>query len=670
MKNVYGAGKGGTTTAQVSGQTFVTVSGGTISGSVYGGGENGDVTASSGGSGSSNEIKVGFEDDDYTSSANVNYSLWQVVTTSYQEGSHSAKSTNTSNNSTGTLQFTYNFEQAQTISFYLKTSTEDGYDKLYFDIDGNSQNTNGWSGETDWTKVEYNVTAGNHTLRWRYVKDNSVNSGSDCVWIDHIVLGIEQSTPATDVDLASTVTVTGGSITGDVFGGGRMGKTDGNTEVDIKGGTIRGSVFGGAYGATGSVYVAGVHSVNIMGGRIFSSVYGGSRNANDALAFTGYNTTETAMSSVVNISAGQVDEQVYAAGYFGQTFGSVYVFVGKEAILNAPHCAPSFGEENENMYKTGKLLLAYNVWAGGDWGTFNGGNFGAPTVSGYSDIYVDGEGYDTQTSDESAPSYMNIKGSLLGCGTSCDAGTQGRGIYVRNYGHANGGSREDFNEPFSNATRSFFSIQRADTLIIDNSHINFTGQAKINSLDATEKYAIFSFDKTVRMTSGSSLFLNAPVFQIFDFWSAEVDDLYNGISAVYTPIAYNGLGATGGPIDNKVRVNGGNYIEVYHDKMINGTTGGYGMLNGFAHMMMAESNADNTCAYARPKQCVPTAIDNGLDNPSDGGWVSYNPDENTFSIGTYSNGSWTSVPNTGGTDQIPYENHTTNTKAGEQLIAF
>lgn len=510
MKNVFGAGKGGTTTAQVSGQTFVTVSGGTISESVYGGGEAGDV----------------------------------------------------------------------------------------------------------------------------------VKSGQ----------------------LASTVTVSGGSIAGDVFGGGRMGKTNGNTEVDIKGGIIRGSVFGGAYGDSGSVYVAGTHSVNIMGGRIFSSVYGGSRNANDALVFTGYNTTEKDMNSVVNISAGQVDEQVYAAGYFGQTFGSVYVFVGKEAILNAPNCAPSFGNESENMYKTGKLLLAYNIWAGSDFGTFSGGSFTAPNISGYSDIYVDGDGYDTETSDESAPTYMNIKGSLLGCGTSGDAGTQGRGIYVRNYGHANGGSKNDnFPEPFSDATRSFFSIQRADTLVIDNSHINFTGQAKINSLDATEKYAIYSFDKTVRMTGGSSLFLNAPVYQIIDFWSATVDDLYNGINAVYTPIAYNGLGAAGGPIDNKIRVNGGNYIEIYHDKMINGSTPGYGMLNGFAHMMVASDLADNTCAYARPKQCDATPIDGSLDNPNDGGWVSYDSEKNIFDI------AGNTVP-AGSSDQMPYENHTTNSKAGEQYF--
>lgn len=479
-------------------------------------------------------------------------------------------------------------------------------------------------------------------------------------------------------ELASIVTVSGGNIVGDVFGGGRMGTTNGNTEVDIKGGIIRGNVFGGAYGSSGSVYVAGSHSVNIMGGRIFTNVYGGSRNANDALSFTGYNTSEKAMISVVNISAGQVDEQVYAGGYFGRIYGSVYVFVGKEAILHAPDHAPSFGNESENMYKTGKLLLAYNVWAGSDFGSFSGGTFSPSNISGYSDIYVDGEGYDTETSDESAPSYMNIKGSLLGCGTSGDAGSQGRGIYVRNYGHVNSGSKDNFQEPFSDATRTLFSIQRADTLVIDNSHLNFTGQSKVNSIDATEKYAIYSFDKTVRMTSGSSIFLNAPVTRIIDFWSATVNDLYKGINAVYQPIAYGGLGATGGPIDNKIRVNGGNYIEIYHDHMTyeNGTVAaGYGMLNGFAHMMTGLNSDDNICAYARPKQSKDEGnqIDPTLDNPLDGGWVSYDATKNNFSAGTLTNNAFAETSDapgevTSGGVQMPYENHTTTSKAGEKYF--
>ena len=445
-----------------------------------------------------------------------------------------------------------------------------------------------------------------------------------------------------------------------------MGTTAGNTFVNVSGGNIRGSVFGGAYGAPNKVYVAGQHSVNIMGGRVFSNVYGGSRNADDALAFEGYSTTEKETSSVVNISAGQIDQQVYAAGYYGKTFGSVYVFVGTEAILRAPHNNPSFGTDNDNKYKAGNLRIADNIWAGGDWGTFSGGSFGAATVSGYSDIYVNGDGYNTVTTSESAPTYMNIGGSILGSGTSCDAGTQGRTIMVSNYGEAisSGSKNDNFPEPYTEATRTLYSIQRADTLILDNAHINFVGLAKVNSIEATEKYAIYSFDKTVRIVGGSSLFMNAVTSQIMDFWSASCDDIYDA-EATYTPVAYDAVAQT----PNKIRVNGGNYIEIYHDKMINGTTAGYGMLNGFAYMMVSENTSDNTCAYARPKQCQDTPIENNLDNPTDGGWVSYDSEKNTYDINGNSHTD-ENVTSLGTLVQMPYENHKNppTNKNGEQYF--
>ena len=458
-------------------------------------------------------------------------------------------------------------------------------------------------------------------------------------------------------NLASTVTVNGATVSGDVFGGGKLGNTTGNTQVNIQSGNVRGSVFGGALGEAGKIFVAGKHTVNIMGGRVFGSVYGGSRNANDALAFTGYDTNEKGTNAVVNISAGQVDQQVYAAGYYGKTFGSVYAFIGKEAILNAPHHDPSFGNDNEQYYKAANLRLANNVWAGGDWGVFTSGSFGAPTVSGYSNIYVNGYGYNTETMSENDATYMNIGGSLFGCGTSCDAGKAGRTIMVSNYGAALGGSKNDnFPEPYSEATRTLYSIQRADSLILDNAHLNLTGHAQINSLDATAKYSIYSFDKTVRLANGSSLFLNAVATQIKDFWNASCADVY-ATNASYTPVAYNKVSET----PNKIRVNGGNFIEIYHDKMINDTDPGYGMLNGFAYMMVADDSADNTCAYARPKQCDETPIDEGLDNPTDGGWVSYDVEKNTFDIDGH-------TVSAGSSDQMPYENHKNATKNGEQYF--
>ena len=53
-----------------------------------------------------------------------------------------------------------------------------------------------WSGTVAWTKVVYPVTAGPKTFRWVYSKDNSVNTGSDCGWIDDVVLPASISTSA------------------------------------------------------------------------------------------------------------------------------------------------------------------------------------------------------------------------------------------------------------------------------------------------------------------------------------------------------------------------------------------------------------------------------------------------------------------------------------------
>ena len=44
-----------------------------------------------------------------------------------------------------------------------------------------------WTGEIAWGEVSYPGTAGVHTFKWTYYKDGSVNTGSDCGWIDFII---------------------------------------------------------------------------------------------------------------------------------------------------------------------------------------------------------------------------------------------------------------------------------------------------------------------------------------------------------------------------------------------------------------------------------------------------------------------------------------------------
>ena len=70
-----------------------------------------------------------------------------------------------------------------TLSFYWKSSSE-SVDRLEFYIDGEKKGS--ISGETDWRQTWYAIETGEHTVRWSYTKDSSVNYGSDAGWIDQV----------------------------------------------------------------------------------------------------------------------------------------------------------------------------------------------------------------------------------------------------------------------------------------------------------------------------------------------------------------------------------------------------------------------------------------------------------------------------------------------------
>ncbi len=445
----------------------------------------------------------------------------------------------------------------------------------------------------------------------------------------------------------STVNITGGNITHNVFGGGSMGFTNGGTLVNMSGGSVEGSVFGGAFGTQGKVYVAGLRVVNMRGGTVNKHVYGGSRNADDALSFNPgtFPTNEARTASVVNFAGGYVHYQVFASGYFGNVFGSTYAFIGTNAILNAPHHVYDNNEANQNFFNAHQALrIGGSVWAGGDFGNYDGTKFGDPTVSGRSDVFIDGSGYDTESNNTTNTNYMYIGGSIYGSGTSCDAGRQGRHIVIQNYGQLIEASQPTAALPYSSATRALYSVQRADSLDIVNSHIVFLGEGKINSLVTTEKYTIYEFNK-VRINNGSSIFMNYPADQMKKFGSYKVDNIYND-EPTYTKVSYETSSLEETP--NKIRVSNGAYIQVKYVDANN--VAKYGELEGFAYMMSDDAN--NTCAYARPKQSTDAGntIPAGYDNPNDGGWVSYDGNLNTYNI---AGGTVTS-----GGVQMPYENHT------------
>jgi hypothetical protein len=110
---------------------------------------------------------------------------WTIDSSTYYSAGYAAKSGTILASGSTTMQTTRVLSTAGTLTFYYKVSSESGYDYLKFYIDGTVQNS--WSGTVDWTQASFALATGSHILMWEYMKDGSVDTGSDCAWVDDIV---------------------------------------------------------------------------------------------------------------------------------------------------------------------------------------------------------------------------------------------------------------------------------------------------------------------------------------------------------------------------------------------------------------------------------------------------------------------------------------------------
>jgi hypothetical protein len=118
---------------------------------------------------------------------------WTISNINPEQGTFSARSGAINDGQSSTLSILFDILKEGKISFYRKTSSEAGYDRLLFYID--NQLTAEWSGQQDWENVSFDVTTGSHTFRWTYLKDGATSAGSDCAWIDNIVFPPVNTSP-------------------------------------------------------------------------------------------------------------------------------------------------------------------------------------------------------------------------------------------------------------------------------------------------------------------------------------------------------------------------------------------------------------------------------------------------------------------------------------------
>ena len=94
-----------------------------------------------------------------------------------------------------------------TISFWWNVSSEEDCDWLEFYVDGALDSRISGT-NTTWTQKSVEVSGGgNHTLRWRYFKDECTSAGEDCGWVDQVVW--TQTTFSSYTDWAAASGVTG-----------------------------------------------------------------------------------------------------------------------------------------------------------------------------------------------------------------------------------------------------------------------------------------------------------------------------------------------------------------------------------------------------------------------------------------------------------------------------
>lgn len=129
-------------------------------------------------------FESGVFDTDYWTNDPVN--PWIIESSHHYDGNFCAKSAPIDHDQLSQLTLNFYSTNEGEITFFRRVSTEANYDFLVFYIDEVEQDR--WSGDYGWRGFSYPTTAGWHNYKWVYIKDHSVNGGSDAAWIDYITL--------------------------------------------------------------------------------------------------------------------------------------------------------------------------------------------------------------------------------------------------------------------------------------------------------------------------------------------------------------------------------------------------------------------------------------------------------------------------------------------------
>ena len=452
--NIYGGGNNGDVTGNVSLSTTT----GTISGSVYGGGNNakveGNITSNISSStigstfygGGNNGITEGTVSSAITAS---------TVTTAIYGGGNQA-SVGTGNNTTSSTLIlngsrTCNvFGGGNAAAVNGSTSLTVSNSTITCNVYGGGNGINSvvsgdLTGELNPAKVTGNTTV---LVNSSTTVAESVYGGGN--------LGI--------VSGNTNVTVNAATTSENIFGGGNAARVKGNTDVLVTNATVSESVYAGGNGVT--AIVEGSTHLDIEGTtNITKHVFGGG-NA----AATGLETTNNS-TGIVNIVGATIGGNVYGGANTSVLYGTTTLNIGKNAV-------------NQSTLTPGDIIIGGTVFGGGEANASGSENYDYSFISVTTGININ--------IDASQHNNFDIGGSIFGSGNA--SSTTGYSyIYIKNYGT-------------TSAVENNISIQRADLVTLDNSHVKLAG-----ATDRTNEYSdvLFTLSRIdeLKIKNNSALYL-------------------------------------------------------------------------------------------------------------------------------------------------------------------
>ena len=231
------------------------------------------------------------------------------------------------------------------------------------------------------------------------------------------------------IDVTIGTTTTEPTIKGSVYGGGAYSFTVSEIAVVINNGNMYGNVFSGGLG-TININIqstAGKRTLNMTGGRVKGSIYGSSSYGNDGSGDYPHNTE-------VEISAGIVDGSVYGAGFKGITHGNTKIIIqGTANIGMSVYGGADVGVVETETFKEDKVYGDSKISIDGtDGASVAGSIFGSGNsclVKGTKTIHIKGLNSGTAMASIQNADSVDIDGSRLilagrAAGTSSSATTK------------------------------------------------------------------------------------------------------------------------------------------------------------------------------------------------------------------------------------------------------